>query len=313
MHVNKPSAGLPVVNAQNLTDQLLAAKQTRNAKPSREFHPLPAPRPTPELPSINSVTEDQIKGIADAAQSDDGITKSDSKSQDSLQSLLDAWDTDDARFDLNSDGTVNVFDLFQMLAEHAKKPQGPTDLVSETPNNTSEPPVTRPDAVDTKAGNQVDSVGNTEVAAVPEETTNDEPAALSVDGLMGAWNTNSAQYDLNNDGTVDVQDLFQLLASLNENQSGQKSEKVAASGSYDLIDSLAPRRTPAEHRLTEHKLNRIGDRLAQRLHDAGFVDHPPSNVSDILNHMTLNDDQKQTVLSRISQHYPEGLGVSMIG
>lgn len=47
-----------------------------------------------------------------------------------------------------------------------------------------------------------------------QQTSAPQPdAEVTLDGLLKAWGTNEAMYDLNGDGTVDVLDLLQFLGS----------------------------------------------------------------------------------------------------
>ena len=333
MNVNQTPTGQLAVNAQQLNDRLLQAiQQRRNAPPPRELETLPAPRtplpaartplPAP-LPNwggeINYITADQAGDISDAILQDCPGQCTDLMSQthdDPVQSLLNSWNTSDPQNDLNGDGTVNIFDLFQLISQLDPGKNGKAEAaLSEHPSGAALKPIPRPDANPhvKPADDTAVAESDTNALSGADGAADDQSAPLTIDGLLAAWNAEGGHYDVNSDGTVNVFDLFQLLASLQPAQPQAGSGKNAEIVSADTFDELLNVRTPAEHRLTEQKLQNMADRLTRRLHDAGFVQHPPANLSDILNQIELSDEQRQIMLDRLAHNYPAGLGISMIG
>jgi hypothetical protein len=117
---------------------------------------------------------------------------------------------------------------------------------------------------------------------------------------MQAWGSDNAQYDLNGDGTVDVQDLLQMLGSLPQGDvpAGDVPSILSANGGPSFA-AQGPETLAAS--------------LIEKLEEAGFDQHPPTNLHTMLSQMDLSDGDRQAVLAKLSNHYPAGLGVNMVG
>jgi Ca2+-binding EF-hand superfamily protein len=166
-----------------------------------------------------------------------------------LEGLQRAWGTSTPQYDLNGDGTVNMGDLLEFLAQQPK----PTDPES-SPSDASQAPSVTSDADDSNAGDDVskltkegfdeawgtddtnydlngDGIVNmtdllaflsqSQPAAEPEsDELTTTPGVLTEEGFEAAWGTSDANYDLNGDGTVNMVDLLSFLDQQNQEQSG---------------------------------------------------------------------------------------------
>lgn len=337
MHVNTSTGGLQAVDNRHINDRLFQAIQNRKGVPAtRDLQITPAPQPLPNAkllpganqpqalqansqPSLATLPADLIADISDAtlqgAPEDALSATNQTPKTDPLQSLLDSWDTNNKDNDLNGDGIVNVFDLFQLLSSLKPADQLPVNdnpLSGVLVETTGAKPLPRPDINPAVADADVNALPGVDTNALtgPVDSKSENPAPLTLEGLMAAFGSTDARFDINSDGTVNVFDLFQFLSS---QQPSDLTEKTSVLASVDQNASFTFARTPAEHRLTEQKLQHMADRLVNRLNDAGFDQHPPANLNEILGQLNINDDQRQIMLQRIGQHYPAGLGVSMIG
>jgi Ca2+-binding EF-hand superfamily protein len=192
----------------------------------------------------------------------------------SLDGLMQAWGSDDPQYDLNGDGTVDTSDLLSFLQQYG----GQSPEAGDGPGSTS----------------------NVDPAT---QTSNADPASnnLTLDGLMQAWGSDNAQYDLNGDGTVDVQDLLQMLSSLTP------GETTAASDISSLLSANGGPSFAAQDPAS------LASSLIEKLEESGFDQHPPTNLHDMLGQLNLSDGDRKSVLEKLSNHYPVGLGVNMVG
>ncbi len=164
----------------------------------------------------------------------------DAESPMTLQGLLDSWgrdgsNTTDAslRYDLNSDGVVNVLDLIKFLMQMpgGDSSSGPPPVRHEEKGNASSPLSSSPPgevqlspAPDPSPGVTVaDTVDETDPTLAPNFmwAPNEEgETPLSLQGLLDSWGQTgsspdaSLPYDLNSDGVVNVLDLIKFLMQM---------------------------------------------------------------------------------------------------
>lgn len=252
-----------------------------------------------------------------------------------VEGLTAAWGTDDARYDLNADGTVNVRDLLELLGRLSQP--GPPD------------------------GRQIGSAGGAESVtdSGPNPPLPPENAQLTIEGLTAAWGTNDAIYDLNADGTVNVSDLLALLAQMTqaplEADTGPAPTLIAADNAvsaddgageptpldlllqawgtdnpeYDLnldgivnvadllamLGQMSGHHPTASQRLTaaSSAAPPVAASLVSKLEEAGFTQQPPSNIHELLGQLDMASTERAAVLAQLAARYPEGLGLDLIG
>ncbi len=202
-----------------------------------------------------------------------------------IEGLRNAWGTDNARYDLNSDGTVDVLDLMSLI-----KSMGENGKV--VPNSGTEPTVGNPD----------ETVGMPAPLGGPT-TEND----LTLEGLREAWGTADSKYDLNGDGTVDVTDLLTLLSQLERTKpDAQAPPKVDENNTHTPTGQSGPTEVGANNQMQS-----LTATMLQKLQEDGFSQHPPSNIHQFINSLEISSTQKQDLLQELATHYPRGLGVDL--
>ena len=294
---------------------------------------LSGPTGDDDTPQIDDEAVPEPAAFADANGQTVAVSPEDEPL--TIEGLTAAWGTDDARYDLNADGTVNVRDLLELLGRLSQP--GPPD------------------------GTQIGGVGGTESVtdSGPNPPLPPENAQLTIEGLTAAWGTNDAIYDLNADGTVNVSDLLALLAQLTqappEADTGPAPTLIAADDAVSADDG-AGEPTPLDLLLQawgtdnpEYDLNldgivNVADLLAMlgqmgkddpaaaqsltavgraaapaaaslvsKLEEAGFTKQPPSNIHELLGQLNLASTERAAVLAQLAARYPEGLGLDLIG
>ncbi|MDY7110472.1 MAG: hypothetical protein SYC29_17720 [Planctomycetota bacterium] len=254
-----------------------------------------------------------------------------------VEGLKDAWGSDNERYDLNGDGTVNVRDLLALLAQMSQTPQ------------TDDAQLAQAGAVDPKP---IGPDGHT-----PPLPPEEEP--LTIEGLKAAWGTDDPRYDLNLDGTVNVPDLLALLEQINAQQPESDSglSPTLVTSNHDIpADDVLGEPTPLDQLLEawgtdnpDYDLNldgvvNVSDLLAMlaemsggrpesvtersalashasttaaslvsRLEDAGFAEQPPSNIHELVSQLNLAATERAALLSQLADRYPDGLGLDVIG
>ncbi|MHC5024072.1 MAG: dockerin type I domain-containing protein [Planctomycetota bacterium] len=234
-----------------------------------------------------------------------------------------AWGTDDPNYDLNGDGTVNMVDLLEFLAQ-----QGQTS----------------------NAGPDESEV----LTDTPAEVLTDTPGELTEEGFQAAWGTSDANYDLNGDGTVNMADLLTFLDQMNQQQQpgtngvpdidspslieqfqqawGTDNEAfdLNGDGTVNMADLLAyleqvgggkgdqareageagAVRPPHAHGVDPERLSRS---IIARFEAAGFSERPPSNARQIVDGLGLDDLTSRLLIDRIASRYPHGLKLDLTG
>jgi Ca2+-binding EF-hand superfamily protein len=187
------------------------------------------------------------------------------------------WGTDNADYDLNGDGTVDVQDLIQFI-------NGGGTQTPEEPSQDPAQPLTL-------------STGTTlPSTAAADEPEGEEPNAITIEGLFKAWGTDNADYDLNGDGRVNVEDLIQFLT-------GQQGEE-AQGPQNDVVGRIDASRVDG--------LGRLSDHLIGRLEERGF-NEPPSRLATMLEKLPISKAEQDQVLSNVLKAYPPGRSLDVTG
>ena len=231
-----------------------------------------------------------------------------------IDGLLEAWGTDNPRYDLNGDGNVNIDDLFALLAKMADdmkppedNPEAFTDLV-EPPQTPPPASVAQADALDTPVVSDDPALtptaesGNGIVESGEMPQTQSQPP-LTIDNLLDAWGSDNPQFDLNGDGKVDIDDLFALLGKMAE----------------DLRDGDGPPpplgapENESRLALDSTRARSLADTLIDKLSEVGFNQRPPTSLPSLIDLMDLGPQYKAEVMERLSEFYQQGLGVDYVG
>ncbi len=202
--------------------------------------------------------------------------------QTRLQELLDAWGTDDANSDINGDGIVDVFDLTELMSQHMAAAQAESDA---SVNSSVE------------AGVVNDSLAGDITSVEPQP----EQLPLTVDNLLNAWGVAGGQFDLNDDGTVNMFDLLALL-----NQITEDSRKDPPTSFANKVDDASLQKHEPKRVVRERVLDRIADRLVAKFNDRGFDTKPPANLDATLTRLNFGEEQQALLKQRIFARYPIG-------
>ncbi|HWB18973.1 MAG TPA: hypothetical protein VG711_01640, partial [Phycisphaerales bacterium] len=137
----------------------------------------------------------------------------------SLEGFQKSWGTNDPTYDLNADGNVDINDISQWIA----------DLMHEVSG--------------TGAGD-TDTVGNADTdSATPASPS---PVQLTRAGFDRTWGSNDSNYDLNGDGTVNIDDLTTWVLDPNaiaqhpsssDLETGSLDQPAGSVGSPDAVDN----------------------------------------------------------------------------
>lgn len=269
-------------------------------------------------PADPPIAADNIvpKPVANDAPADAPVDGPDLNNTPTVEGFDAAWGSSDASYDLNADGTVNMQDLLQFLSQQPGAAPANEDDVTVVP-----------------------------LPAVPDPSANDElshddiaaPAAdLTLDGFLKSWGSDSAEYDINESGTVDIQDLLQFLA-----QQSSEGEDIEASvnemfakvwGSSDSrldlnadgtvnVQDLLQFLSQTENGETEgarepanfDRATRVAEALSRRFDASGFGNYPPGNLQNILDRLDLDSGDRQRVMDHLQSRYPDGLGINLRG
>ncbi len=148
---------------------------------------------------------------------------------DPLKALLADWGKSGSAWDLDADGTVGIKDMLALLQQMSGQAPQPLPVPLPLPN---------PQPAPTPHAEPADSI-----AELPDEP----PDALTA--LKADWGKSGSAWDLNGDGTVNIQDMLALLERMS-------TKKVVASGvepsvtatpaaTTDAVETPAPPTDPA--------------------------------------------------------------------
>lgn len=224
-----------------------------------------------------------------------------------LQHLMIDWGMTNSAWDVDGSGIVDIDDMLQVMNNMGDDaPDAPPEIPPPTPgtNNT-------------------------------------------LQHVMVDWGQTDSPYDLNADGIVDIDDM---LMSINNWEEGSGSAGRVASESnappappsaiasvdtpptatpvvseppaLDAPSAVAdpaapiaaapvPASSEIDKPLFKSGIRRISAALIERLSAAGYADHPPRNLREIIDGMNLSDQGRKSVLAHLARHYPKGLGVNL--
>lgn len=309
------SALSAVINAASAIQSPLANRDELQVRTSQ-----------PAETSATTATSAATSAATDAIDTVDQGDGSDPTGQLELtiDNLLEAWGTDDPTYDLNGDGNVDIDDLFALLDKMAQElhggenddieplsppdepaPLGPIEGSDQPPAGdtpSTSPPSGADETIQTPStGDNILVQENPEGSESGQDNDNDNGTGLlTIDNLLDAWGTDDPGYDLNGDGTVDIDDLFALLAQMAENNDPTKEPPSP------LGPSLGGTFAQAEQTGTLTLANTLIEKLTQ----VGYEDHPPSNLRSIVDALGLDSQQQSELTQTLSEFYSQGLGIN---
>jgi hypothetical protein len=327
------------VHAKGMVNHLLAAQQAQINTSARAQTTARAGLPAESIevkPGLGLG-----RGLGEAKRIDRAAA-GDSQSQApeiTVQGFHEHWGQSDSPYDLNGDGTVNIDDLLQYINSLV----GPDDEPQGTASNAI-------DAGDVEPAAPVEPIAT----AIPDDllptdpnAPTPEPQPPTIQGFHEYWNQSNAQYDLNQDGTVNIDDLLQFINSLvcvqcpeptgiPDDHKSQPSAGLTATSSTDAASIAAaatdldaepasieqptppsqvslggPRDTALASAPSLTNVQKLVQTLISRLDENGFKDHPPTNIRELVSRLDLQPAQTDTVLRHLGEHYPQGLGVNV--
>lgn len=314
------------INANASIDHTLAL----TTKPGRVPNHLNAPLAKPAASLTNegiSLVKPAASGPVQAPPPPPPPSPAPPSPQLTLEGLMRSWGQSDSPYDFTGDGTVNVDDLLHFISNWPSPEQTATaSPVEPTVTAVSDPagdlagaglsPVANPEV----PGANVAVVGvepdapadSTAVPPPPAEPAPQDPPAneFTLPELIKAWGQRNSEYDLNGDGTVNVDDLLIWINKM------QSNNNAAAANTGGLKGWSLSNEDPASPRAADRSLaglTRLADTLADRLLAAGFQSQPPSNLHDILDKLDLSPRQSDFMIKQLNKRYPQGLGVNMVG
>ncbi len=144
----------------------------------------------------------------------------------SLHGLLEAWGPTDSPYDLNADKTVNVTDLIQFLLDYPSGSGGANGAESVGGSGAAaDAPV-----LSTAPGSD----------ATPESIPAPPANPLAdLKGLYEAWGQTGSPFDLNEDKTVNVNDLIQFLLDYPSGSAADAALSTQEQKPVDEVDAPA--------------------------------------------------------------------------
>lgn len=202
-----------------------------------------------------------------------------------LDGLLERWGQDDPTYDFDGDQTIGMRDLLTLLARLSEQ-AGSNSADALTTEVTS----TGPKPEDTSA--PVLEAVNTEIAS-------ERPMSV-VDRLLEQWGSEKGgKLDLDQDGTIGMNDLVQLLSRLGERQDGaQALQATGHERSLNPADGANPKAAA-----------RVASALVGQLEAQGYGDHPPSNIHELVDQLRFEPSDRSAVMKNLAAYYENGLGL----
>lgn len=259
--------------------------------------------------SITAAEESEASTPASDATIPDELSTTDPKAGQplSLDGFNQHWGQANDEYDLNSDGTVNMDDMLAFINQQPsiETPELAPPTFDRRANEL--PTITGP--VEGESPSEI-VAGDGPAAIVGNQESTDQPQ-VTIDGLLGAWGTNNSTFDLNGDGTVNMDDVLQHIAQLGAPQNaGSESPRAASAVSAQLtatdIGGKSQRGEQAHVRVQN-----LVNSLINRLNETGFENQPPTNIRDIVSRLDLHPSQMNFVMNRLGERYPQGLGVNL--
>lgn len=271
--------------------------------------------------------------------------------QSDLDQLNAHWGQSNSTYDLDGNGTVNVDDLLLMLTHwhgpDAPAPEGPRPgpSVDIAPGSTPiEKPTDRPPALPLDMPAPSADITTTPVS---EPLQSPSYGQSDLDNLMAAWGQSNSPYDLDGNGTVNVNDMLQMLThwtpgapaasdaantivtpspdkplELLPPDQGAIGKPLFDKPLFSASGTTRPHRQksepttpgtviPALPATTGSLATRLSSSLIDRLMAAGFQDRPPTNLREIVDRLNLKPAEHKTLMGNLQNHYPQGLGVNL--
>ena len=235
-----------------------------------------------------------------------------------IDGLCAAWGQTKSPYDLTGNGIVDVDDLLAFInglnAPAANDQSQPTNAMTtaqpESSLTTAAPESTlttaAPAVALTAANPPVLTMNNTMTTAPGVEMPT---PPLTLNGFEKTWGQADPNYDLNNDGTVNVDDLLAYINGLS-NGPGAPEQAIGpdqSSGGQLIADKAH------ELKLARAGINTLADTLIDRLIGAGFDQQPPTNVRELVDKLQLSPRDSNHLFKKLGMKYPRGLGVNMVG
>ncbi len=140
------------------------------------------------------------------------------------------------------------------------------------------------------------------------------PTHLTLEGFVQAWNQADSTYDLNSDGTVNMQDLLEFLNHLDKYNpdlaaAAQPVGALADTAKLTSADGIGPAKsaTPGKPGTA------LGDAMFDHLSKAGFASKPPENIHELVGTLNISPKNSDLALKQLASKYPDGLGINVIG
>jgi hypothetical protein len=236
----------------------------------------------------------QPTNVADATAEPASLTEA---TPITIDDILEHWGESGTQYDLTGDGKVDINDLFAVLNQMAEQQQDGSGAVDDAISvsdaadsniSVDDTDAQDPDDVSTTALQDPDAA---------DEPADDEPET-TIDGLLAAWGTDDPMYDLNADGVVDIDDLFELMGRLSE---GPKY----GDGKYAIGK-------PDVETLTGHFARRVSGSLVDRLAEQGFTGQPPTNLRQVVSGLGLVPQIESQIFQNLAEYYQNGLGLDYV-
>ena len=268
-----------------------------------QSHQRPTGLPEPTLPPTPGPSASATRPPQPASTSPP--TELPAEQQLTLDGLLKSFgQKGDSPYDLNADGVVNVLDLVRFLMEGG----GPMPVPPEQPDPTvltAPEPAPLPGPVVATQPRPGDALED----SPPPEGDQETDTSLTLKGLLKSWGQTDSPYDLNADGIVNVLDLVEFLMDYSRPDDSEPEDEDTSR------DSVAGRGRDAPASLAQerHRLAQVADSLLGGLTKAGFDEHPPPGIHDMVDALRLSGRQKHVVMSHLDAHYHNGLGMNLVG
>ncbi len=237
----------------------------------------------------------------------------------SVQGFTAAMEEQDLTYyDLNGSGEINIDDLvelLQMIAKNNASDGGPAvseNQQSAPPSSGASPEITNgdtrtentgPPKIDAPGADLSASAPGASIASTTPTPLTDQITAASPKDKLSELaeritkKLTAAGYDYKPPAN-----LGEILDNLKlpDNQRGFLLDRING-----LFQQHAGQTAQVDG-------SRISNLLLDRLQDAGFNQRPPSNINAFVNELQLPGAVQQSVLTNLSQHYPQGLGVNFV-
>lgn len=182
-----------------------------------------------------------------------------------IDDILNAWGSGSGRADLNGDGTVNSADLFEFLGNHGDSTAPPDSNSAFAAGGSASEPAA---SANQPGGTPIES--------------------LTLQDILQAWGSDGGRADLNGDGTVNADDIFEYIASL--------PSPLAAEGPAGL-----------------QALQQLADRLVEKFQADGHIKQPPEHLHQAVSETNLGARERKILLKNVASRYPTVSAYNKLG